>query len=296
MHPEQATTPVEDTQPRPSAVLTWQDVSVVIDGIPVALAAELAQTLALPSPVQGTDTPADITVTRSHGETCVIYGTRRLDVSNDLELFILLATLVPACLMDKVDLSRRLHAAGIRVGKKALLISGEGRMGKSSISLTAWLRGYEILGDDWLLFSNDYLGMFPIPKPLKPRMTAEQFATLKRSPQAENAVFGRLLEETRALIGRQEGFCNDWDKPVPVGAMIFLDRSDREAPKLERIPVSEALSLFLSQTILCRNSQTLAGVAFARALASANIPVFQLDLGASSPDGALDEILNEIEA
>lgn len=275
--------------------ISWRDVSVAFSGVDQSMADDLAACLALGPPVPSSTGPCDITVMRSGAKATVMFGAQHHDVATQTDLFFLLTTLVPANLMEKAGVTRRMHAAGIRVGNKLLLISGEGHMGKSLISLAAWRRGYELLGDDWLLFSDDYCGMAPIPKPLKARMTAVQFSELSVGAEKGSATFGTLLGETRALIGRGKGFYNQWDEPLPVGALVFLERPDDRGPVMDRIEMVDALPLVLSQTILCKNSKTLAGVAFVRALAKRNIPVFRLCLGRSSPDAALEAILEATE-
>lgn len=276
--------------------ISWKDVSAVVSGVDPTMADDLAVCLALCPPTPASEEPRDITVTHSSDSVTVQFGTQRHSVASQTDLFFLLTTLVPASLMEKAGVSRRMHAAGIRVGGKLLLVSGEGRMGKSSISLAAWRRGFDVLGDDWLLFSDDFTGMSPIPKPLKARMTGAQFAALTASAAEMTMTFGSLLGETRALIGRGDGFYNQWDAPLLVGALVFLDRPDDRGPVMERLEISDALPLILSQTILCQNSKTLAGVAFARALSREGVPVFRLCLGQSTPDDALSAILEATEA
>jgi len=278
----------------PAYQLAWRDAAVVISGVEASVVSSLARCLALPPPVQVLDAPSDVTITRIESAYRIYVGTRQYDVTCDVDLFMILATLVPASLMDKSGVQRRMHAAGIHVGDKLVLISGEGLMGKSSISLMARLRGYMISGDDWLLFSDDFTSMLPIPKPLKARMTPDQFASLKAQNDLGSAQFGYVFGETRVLIERDEGFYNDWDRPIPVGTLVFLDRTGCGAAEITPMLVRDALPLLLSQTILCKNSQTLAGVAFARQLSERKVPVYHLNLGGSSPDAALDAILNVV--
>lgn len=291
--------PITDTQTRQASCdafrIVWKNVSVVVCGVAPAMVAKLATCLALGGPQPATGEPCDVSVTHAQGKFRITYRTQHHDVASQTDVFMMLATLVPANLMEKAGVTRRMHAAGIRVGDRVVLISGEGHMGKSSISLMAWRRGYQILGDDWLLFSDDFTGMAPIPKPLKARMTAAQFTEFKATTDAGQAVFGNVISETRVLIARDAGFYNDWDRPLPVGALVFLDRDGTDAACMDQMPVKEALPLLLSQTILCKNSKTLAGVAFARALNDRGVPVYRLNLGGSSPDAALDAILAEVE-
>lgn len=280
----------------PQHRLTWGAVSVVVSGIDAGIARDLAHCLALDPPVQAQETQCDVTVQPTAQGARVSYGPQRHDVPNATDLMLLLATLVPASLMEKAGVGRRMHCAGIRIGDALLLISGEGHMGKSSISLAAWRRGFEVLGDDWLLFSEDFTGMTPIPKPLKARMSAAQFATMTAGGDGlTSATFGGLLGETRALIPRSNGFYNAWDTPMPVGALIFLDRPAGRGLEMEQLNISETLPLILSQTILCENSMNLSGIAFARTLSRREKPVFRLCLGQSTPDGALDAILTATE-
>ncbi|MEI6534998.1 MAG: hypothetical protein WCN98_06640, partial [Verrucomicrobiaceae bacterium] len=219
---------------------------------------------------------------------------RNHEASNANDLLLLLSTLVPAILMDKAGVSRRIHAAGIRVNDGTLLLSGAGRIGKSTITTEAWERGFQVLGDDWLVFGDDFSGVSPVPKPMKARMTPEQFSALKLRVPGTPIHFGNLFGEGRVVVGRMNGFYNDWDHPLPVSSLVFLECSDDEAPVIERIPTAGALPLILSQTILCRNSVTLAGVAFARSLSARNVPIFRLRLGSSTPEATLDKILEEI--
>jgi len=268
--------------------VNWRDVSVNIAGVERGMADDLAACLALATPDEIPGGQCDICVTWSDGEACVRLGERQYAVSSTEDLFLLLNTLVPARLIEMVGVGRRMHTAGVRVGNGLLLLSGEGRIGKSSIMLEAWRSGLEVLGDDWLLFSNDFAGMSPVPKPLKPRMTSAQFMEFGRP-----ARFGTLFGETRLLIGRGEGFYNVWDQPLPIGAVVFIERSDDAEPKLERIAIVDALPLLLSQTILCGKSQTLAGIAFARVLAARNIPVFRLCRGTVGSGATFAALLAE---
>ncbi|MEI6536022.1 MAG: hypothetical protein WCN98_11815 [Verrucomicrobiaceae bacterium] len=268
--------------------VNWRDVSVNIAGVDRGMADELAAFLALAAPDDIPGEKSDICVTWSDGEACVRLGEMQYSVSSTEDLFLLLNTLVPARLIEMVGVGRRMHSAGVRVGNGLLLLSGEGRIGKSSIMLEAWRSGLEILGDDWLLFSNDFTGMAPVPKPLKPRMTLAQFMEFGRP-----AHFGTLFGETRMLIGRGEGFYNVWDQPLPIGAVVFLESSDDAEPMLERIAVADALPLLLSQTILCGKSQTLAGIVFAKGLAARDIPVFRLRRGKVGPSATFAALLAE---
>ena len=268
--------------------VNWRDVSVNIAGVDRGMADELAAFLALAAPDDIPGEKSDICVTWSDGEACVRLGEMQYFVSSAEDLFLLLNTLVPARLTEMVGVGRRMHTAGVRVGSGLLLLSGEGRIGKSSLMLEAWQSGLEVLGDDWLLFSTDFTGMSPVPKPLKPRMTSVQFRALGRL-----ARFGTLFGETRLLIGRGEGFYNVWDQPLPIGAVVFIERSDDAEPMLERIAIVDALPLLLSQTILCDKSQTLAGIAFARVLAARDIPVFRLRRGTVGPSATFAALLAE---
>ena len=269
--------------------VTWRDVSVSINGVDRGMADELAACLALAAPDEIPGGQWDICVNWSDGEASVRFGERQYAVSSTEDLFLLLNTLVPARLIEMVGVGRRMHTAGVRVGNGLLLLSGEGRIGKSSLMLEAWRNGLEVLGDDWLLFSNDFAGMSPVPKPLKPRMTAARFMEFGRP-----ARFGTLFGETRLLIGRGQGFYNVWDQPVPIGALVFIERSDDAEPKLERIAVVDALPLLLSQTILCSKSQTLAGIAFAKALAARDVPIFRLCRGKGGPSATFAALIAEM--
>lgn len=266
----------------------WRDVSVNIAGLDRGMAEELAECLALTAPDVISGGQCDLSVTWLDGEASVLCGEVRHVVSSAEDLFLLLNTLVPARLIEFAGVARRMHTAGVRLGDKVLLLSGEGRSGKSSVMFEAWRRGFEVLGDDWLFFNIDYTRMSPIPKPLKPRMTPAQFAALDHP-----ARFGTLFGETRLLIGRGEGCYNAWDQPLPIGALVFMEGSDDAEPVLERIAVPDALPLLLSQTILCGKSQTLDGVVFARVLAARDIPVFRLRRGTAGPGATFAALFAE---
>jgi hypothetical protein len=275
--------------------IEWGAVSVVLSGVRGTVAEDLAADLALAPPVPEVEGQCDITVgDPSIGATLVEFGSKRYAVSSTVELSILLNTLVPALLLERAGVARRMHAAGVRVGDGILLLSGEGRIGKSSLALEAWRRGFELLGDDWLLFSDNFSGVLPVPKPLKARMTPAQFEALTLPAGRASARFGTLFGETRVLIGREYGFYNSWDQPLPVRSLVFLSGRDAPVPALERIVMAEALPLILSQTILCGNSKTLGGVAFARALADRDVPVFRCLRAAALPHELLDVILEAV--
>lgn len=276
----------------PGLRFSWGSVSVVLCGVSLELAEDVANELGLGPPVSDPESPCDVVVTDcGQGARVVVSGGRQHAVASTIDLVLLLSTLLPALLMDRAGVSRRMHAAGVRCGDGVIVISGEGRTGKSSLALEAWLLGFELLGDDWLLFSEDFSGMLPVPKPLKTRMTLSQFETRTPPGGWKMARFGTLFGETRVLIGRRTGFYNAWEQPLPVRALVFLADPNAAGAPLERISIAEALPLIMAQTILCKNSKTLSGVAFARAVAARKLPVFLCRRGSTEPRALFSEIL-----
>ena len=275
----------------------WQHVSVLVHGIRSDLARKLAKYLAVSVQAQGKGLNADITILSASAQPCfyVTYHNKQYKVTANIDLLLLLSTLIPACFLDKYRELQRIHAAGILIGDKVLLISGDGGVGKSTIGLSAWLNGYRILGDDWLLMDISRRGVKPVPKPMKPRMDSAQFEELMSRLNHSECDFGTLYGETRALIGRQQNFVNDWATPFSVGAMVFLESYSTASQRMEKVEVRALIPLFLSQTMLCQNSKNLVGIQFAKLLADQKTPVFKFRKGFSSPGDSLNQILEAVK-
>lgn len=268
----------------------WNHLIVNLIGVSSEFADKLATYLALPTPEPSTNVNPDINVLVYNGKFKVHYLHKCYHVSNLVDLLLLITTLIPAAFMYKNHEKQRLHAAGLCVGEKVLLLSGDGGVGKSSISLAAWLKGIPLLGDDWLLMDPYNCGVFPVPKPMKPRMDLKQYHSVLKKSEDSQIVFGSLLGETRALIGRQKNFNNNWNISMPIGALVFMEKSNDKTFRLEQVEIASVLPNFLSQTILCERSKNLAGIGFANAMSQKGIPVFKFYLGHSSPEESLTQI------
>ena len=96
------------------------------------------------------------------------------------------------------------------------------------------------------------------------------------------------------MVGRSDGFCNDWMQAIRVENVVFLEKSPDATSSIQRIGAREMLPLLLAQTMLTQASMTLHAVPFAEALLGADIPIFKLTIGAEAYAPAFDLMIDAI--
>ena len=202
--------------------------------------------------------------------------------------------MVAAAFVEKACSPNLLHAAGFLIGNGAALISGASYAGKSKLTFLAWSRGYQILGDNWLFYSQFAPEVTSVPKPLKPRVYPEDFPTMSALCAGRPHYFGTLRGEHRLMVGRSEGFHNHWDRPVRVDHMIFIQKSADEGNHMDRKEAREALPLLLAQTLLSEVTMTLDAVTFSKTLIAAGTPFYKLSIGAEAYAPAFDLMIRAL--
>jgi hypothetical protein len=273
----------------------WRDHRVVLSGCTEAIAGELSEILALePCPSRETDV-VDITITRTNAGAEVLYDAALCRLVDRDALLIHLGTLVSSAFVRKANSPNLLHAAGYLEGEGATLISGPAYFGKSNLSFLAWSRGYRILGDDWLFYSRDTAEVYPVPKPMKPRVHPTDYPAMSALCGDHPHSYGAFRGEHRLMVGRSEGFYNDWDQPVRIERFVFLDKSPDASSRIDRVDVREALPLLLAQTLLNEATMTLQAVTFAKSLLTAGTRLYKLSIGGEAYSEAFDLMINGSE-
>lgn len=273
----------------------WRNHRVVMSGCSEALAGELSEILALElCPYREADV-VDITITRAGADAEVLYDAVLCRLVGHEALLIHLGTLVSSAFVRKASSPNLLHAAGYLVGEGATLISGPAYFGKSNLSFLAWSRGYRILGDDWLFYSRDAPEVYPVPKPMKPRVHPIDYPAMSALCAGHPHSYGAFRYEHRLMVGRSYGFYNDWDRPVRIDRFVFLDKSPDASSRIGRVNAREALPLLLAQTMLNEATMTLQAVTFAKSLLAAGTPLYKLSIGGEAYSDAFDLMIRGLE-
>ena len=89
-----------------------------------------------------------------------------------------------------------LHGGAFIADGKCHLFIGPGHIGKSTLALEAWRKGYDIVGDDYLLLDLKTTTVGAVPKPLKLRLAG--------------GVLPERLEEIVAPRDYCLGYARDW--------------------------------------------------------------------------------------
>lgn len=266
----------------------WRGHRVVLSGCSQEMSVELSATLALELCQSHDGDIIDIVISCSGSDIDVRYNRSRDRFNNQPDLLIHLATLVAAAFVEKVNFPNRLHAAGFMLGEGATLLSGPAYYGKSNLSFLAWSRGHQVLGDDWLYYSTDSPEVSPLPKPLKPRVRPVDLHAMSALCASRPHTYGSFRGEHRLMVGRSEGFYNNWDRPVHVDHFVFLEKSESATSHIEAIRGRDALPLLLAQTLLDEATMTLQAVTFAKSLLAAGTPIYTLSVGSEAYDEAFD--------
>ena len=252
---------------------------MTVSGCSEELAAEISQVLTLRSCSVSSNVHADINIKESGAAYEVEYLDSASLCQSWHDLVILSATLVVGAFVAKCPSENVLHSAGFIKNGSATLISGSPYAGKSNLTFHAWSRGYQILGDDWLFYDPGLPEVFPIPKPLSPRIVAKELGIYVAKCDSNPYHFGKLRDENRLMIGRSNGFYNSWEKPARIGEIVFIEKSQDEHSSIREIRAKQALPMLLAQTITRKADISLQGVKFAETIAKESIPFFQMKIG-----------------
>jgi hypothetical protein len=135
------------------------------------------------------------------------------------------------CLVERGDVS--LHGAAIDVGGTALVFAAPGKHGKTTLASAFLQAGHRLLSED-LTCCRPWETPSVLPGPAVMRVRRDSFA------QLEFPGTNQVAEDPdRVYLSVDESLRGD-ARPVPIGGIIFLRRSDREM-SMERVSFSDAL-------------------------------------------------------
>jgi hypothetical protein len=129
-----------------------------------------------------------------------------------------------------------LHASGVVLGDKAVLIAGPPGAGKSSLAAALIRHGGQLLSDDAVALRLSHGALLAYPG-----------STLLQLRAAEDE---RLAQSDRAALGRPAHFADGKQRylstgphePVELGALLLLERSAQE-PAIEGLPAVDPFEL-----------------------------------------------------
>lgn len=118
------------------------------------------------------------------------------------------------------------HGAAVVRAGAAWLLLGPGWSGKSTLTLEAWLRGVEVIGDDMLLLDPLAGTVEAMPKPMKVRLAAARVPDRLKHVPARHRAMGSAGQEREKLIllGRGLPGMAALGRPVPLGGAFLLRR------------------------------------------------------------------------
>ncbi len=128
-----------------------------------------------------------------------------------------------------------LHAAGIRLGDRNILLVGASGAGKSTLAAHLFSRGHQLWGDDLVRFATHDARFAAAPRSLKlDSKTLESLSLL--SILCSEASEGTLLAPQVAYVS-PAAFRRSWQAPDgPADIVVLLDRQARDgSPRVERI-------------------------------------------------------------
>ena len=151
------------------ANLSFMGQSVALSADHVSIISKLAALFGLPVMDHG---PADHSITlRRDADGFVVDTSHGLHERHETlsDVIVALAMTIPVMLLP-FKANYIMHGGAFVANGKCHLFIGPGHIGKSTLALEAWRRGYEILGDDYLLLDLSTTTVRAVPKPLKLRL------------------------------------------------------------------------------------------------------------------------------
>ncbi len=184
-----------------------------------------------------------------------------------------------------------LHSGAIAVDGQAILFTGLPFAGKSSLALSAWLHGYPLISDDWLVFNERGQSVSPFPKPLKPRITTSAIPEpIQQQVTDAHLQMGLLANELRLIIGKESPNMVPYSAQIPVNALFYIERASHTAIKpLEK---QDALRLILEQVMPTKPS-CLKIATLIQSLAMTN-RLYHLAIGENKQEQAFRTMINTV--
>ena len=144
-----------------------------------------------------------------------------------------------------------LHAGGLLIDGRAHLFMGPGHIGKSTLAFHAWMKGHDIISDDFLILTPAEGSVRTTPKPLKLRLgTAGLPKGLDTRARPEDYLVGRTAESRILLLGRALPGMTPIGETVPIAHMHFISRSGSGDTFTHPISKAEAIQKIFEQLII----------------------------------------------
>lgn len=144
-----------------------------------------------------------------------------------------------------------MHAAGFVVDGKARLLLGPGHVGKSTLSVEAWLAGHEVLGDDYLVLDAATGRVEPVPKPLKLRLPAPTMpARLRPRVPEHGSCIGFVDELPVVKLARALPGMTPLGRSYEIDAVYVLQRAGADPTSLSPATKYQAIQAILEQTFV----------------------------------------------
>ncbi|MEX2527578.1 MAG: hypothetical protein WEA09_08060 [Gemmatimonadota bacterium] len=139
-----------------------------------------------------------------------------------------------------------LHGGGAAGSSGAVLLSGPGESGKSTLTASLALAGYPVFGDDVILVDGSSGYIQPFPRLLKLTEPARSSLGI---PEKDR--WARRFPLVDATLIHPRGLGSGWSPPAPLTAVIFPHRDPdwQENPRWEPVPPSRAMALLMAQRI-----------------------------------------------
>lgn len=148
-------------------------------------------------------------------------------------------------LAERVDGAAVLHGGAAATPGGALVVSGPGGSGKSSLTAALAKLGMPIFGDDVLLLDRRSADLRAFPRLLRIREPARTLLELPDSPPP----LSELWPESSFL--RPEALGSRWADRSPVRGVVFPRRDPKEEdPRLERLSGAESMRRMISELLM----------------------------------------------
>jgi len=178
-----------------------------------------------------------------------------------------------------------LHASGVLIDEVVVAFCGRSRSGKSTIAYGLHRRGYNVWGDDTLVFdaSGEIVQAVPYPYRLRIRAEAAEYFDLDELRRRDTSSW-TALEQAQS-------------EPAPLACIIVLERDPEASASVETVRLSpaEALAAVMEHAYWFRLDEERRRRMVGRYLVLATqVPVFRMRFPAALDQ--LPEVLDRVES
>jgi hypothetical protein len=270
--------------------LRWEDTSVLVRAFDADLVRHAVRLLDL-APERRDDSTTgspDILVSRHEKGYRLEMPLEVWDIKREEDLALCFVSLVSSRFLSNYA-GTVLHAGAFVVDGEAVVLAGQGRSGKSSLSLAALQLGYQVINDDWVVIDSTETSVRSFPKGLKlrldgpvlnvplqefvsgeilPTSLSQRGAMLDLDPfpmtpgrgELRDYLLGRLNgeEEYRLLVGRRSTKMAPYGRSIPVQRLLLVERGTESG--LMPVEKNDMLRAILDQVVLPRPQSTPLGI------------------------------------